>query len=161
MNENSISVSITASKTRLKDIVVRIEEIGWQKRVDSFYFLLDGSRTSFAVLPGRLAKLFEDWLTILEKDTPVHYLPISFSEQFIGAFSVQQTAKEEVSLSYGYLEGLIGSDVPPSKIKELDLTSVQFIQSYPELDYAINASRLKANIAKLILEMRTLSDSTS
>lgn len=104
------------------DLIVTIPSQGFTKSLDTYYFSLDNSINNdegYEKARKSLVELLNNWIIRLNdlKIDSLVYLPIDFSDQYIGGFKCQLLNRDSVKLEYGFSHDY-GYGVYPSNPKE-------------------------------------------
>jgi len=100
-----------------KDIKVKIPSNNFEKICDSYYFNLDNSITmdeGYGKVRFGLSELLNSWVYNLKslKSDSALYLPIDFSDQYIGGFKVELIKENSIKINYGISEDLGSGEFP-------------------------------------------------
>ncbi|UYQ95587.1 hypothetical protein MKQ68_10790 [Chitinophaga horti] len=115
-----------------RDILIVFDELRLVETVDSYYLAID-----HAFMPGMsgdlkvtlvLEKLIARWHEfVLELGTgDVVYLPVDFSDQYLGCFRVERLTSGYVLVSYGFTTAITGHHISPSDIPRLKLSDEDY-----------------------------------
>ena len=152
---NIIDIKFKDNRTGQNDILVKIKGKEWIKRVDSFYLLVEEEPNSTDQVPSRLKNLLEWWIIKIEEAdlTKTVYLPIDFSDNYMGCFQVNAIDKEKLEISYGFTQDVMGYSVFPSTLANFDEQITSFILDSKPCSFIFQKSELIESIQLSIKEL--------
>lgn len=152
-----LKISLTRTLDYHKDILIDVPLLGIHSKLDSYYFLLDRNiifySTGYKKVTEVLIHILQEWKKKIINLKVVDYLPLDFSDQYIGCFKLELLNKESIKVTYGFTQKIMGMDIFPSNVQHFVIRDEDFetdsktvIVSVSDLLKAIdNSCQLLAN----------------
>ncbi len=124
----NLEIIFKDNKTWHSDIILEILKPKQKRRVDSYYLVLDSAEQTIDGAKRVLIKLLRYWLDTvndLNRDE-VKFLPIDFSDQYLGVFQIQLSDESELNFEYGYTLEIEGYAILPSAPQSVNTTEIKF-----------------------------------
>jgi len=136
-----VSITLDTNKDGHKDLYFQCDLLKINNKLDSYYFALD-----IGILPEEetyekawivLKQLVSNWISALEKaDQPLFFLPIDFSDEYVGFLKVRLT-NNSCYISYGGTQKYQGHGFIITDTKSLDLEDEDYFISHEEVSISL------------------------
>ncbi len=145
-----INIKYQNNHTGLKDIIIEIFDPKIIFKFDLFYFILEEEPRTINKGKERFVQLLYFWIKEIRsiKKDEYKYLPISFTENYLGVFKIYSSNKN-VIFKYGYLTHLFGDKIKPSSPNIIDVHSY-FKEDNTTEEFVILKKELLIDVEKSI-----------
>jgi len=136
-----VNIILNSKKSGHRDVNLEIALLEINTQLDSYYLGLDSyilpEEDTYEKTWKVLKQLIINWKEVLKKKEKTYFLPIDFSDEYIGCIKIEKR-QENYYMSYGWTTAYQKIGVVISQVRSLVLKEQEFRARTPEVLISID-----------------------